>query len=182
VETATQPFTGTFELDSDHSSVQFAVRHMKVSIFRASFADIDGRLVADGLEIRLEGNARADSVSITSPPEFREHVVRSADFFHAGEYPELSFRSSEVDLREDGRATVTGELTVRGISRSVTATGSYRPPVEDPYGSFRAALELRAAVDRRAWEMDWQMPLPDGSDVLGWEVEITAHLELIRAD
>lgn len=178
---ATQPFTGTFELDSDHSSVQFAVRHMKVSIFRASFADIHGRLVADD-EIRLEGNARAESVSITSPPEFREHVVRGADFFHAGKHPELSFRSAEVDLREDGSATVTGELTVRGISHTITATGSYQPPIEDPYGSFRAALELRAFVDRRAWEMDWQMPLPDGSDVLGWEVEITAHLELIRAD
>jgi polyisoprenoid-binding protein YceI len=179
---ATQPFTGTFELDSNHSSVQFAVRHIKVSIFRASFADIDARLIADGDEVKLEGSARAESVSLTNPPEFREHVVRGADFLHAGEHPELTFRSTEVDLREDGSATVTGELTVRGISHEITATGSFQPPVEDPYGSFRAALELRATVDRRAWEMDWQMPLPDGSDVLGWEVEITAHLELIRTD
>lgn len=180
--TATQPFTGTFELDRDHSSFQFAVRHMKVSTFRAAFAEIDARLIADGDRVRLEGSARAESVSIASPPELREHVVRGDDFFQADEHPELRFRSTEVELREDGSAIVSGELTIKGITRTVTASGSYQSPVEDPYGSFRAALELRTTVDRRAWEMGWQMPLPDGSDVLGWEVEITAHLELIRKD
>jgi hypothetical protein len=62
----------------------------------------------------------------------------------------------------------------------VTAAGSYAAPAEDPFGVPRAALELRATVDRRNWAMDWQLALPDGGDALGWDVELTVHLELVR--
>jgi hypothetical protein len=71
-------------------------------------------------------------------------------------------------------------MPVKGIARPLTATGSYQPPVEDPYGSIRTAIELSATADRRDWDMNWQMPLPKGGDVLGYEVEITVHLELIN--
>ncbi len=179
---ATQPFTGTYQLDRTHSTLHFALAHMKVSTFRASFADVDARLAVMDDTIVLEGQARAESVSIAEPPEFREHVVRGTDFFDADAHPEITFRSTSVDLGEDGSATMTGELAVRGVSRPVTASGTFRPPTEDPFGGYRAGLELRATVDRRNWDMSWQVPLPDGSDALGWEVEITAHLELIRKD
>ena len=87
-----------------------------------------------------------------------------------------------VELGEDGSASVTGELTIRGVSRSVAARGTYQLPTEDPFGTYRAGLELRTTVDRRDWDMDWQVPLPGGGDALGWEVEITAQLELTRKD
>jgi polyisoprenoid-binding protein YceI len=175
----TAPLTGVFEADSIHSSLQFAVRHMQVSTFRASFADVEARLIAGAPEPRLEGTARVESISITDPPVFREHVVRSADFFDADNHPEILFRSDRVELAGDGSATVEGELRIKGISRPVTATGTYEGPVEDPFGFLRAALELRAVVDRRDWEMSWQAPLPGGADVLGWDVEITVQLELV---
>jgi polyisoprenoid-binding protein YceI len=175
---ATQTFSGTYVVDRDHSSLQFAVEHMKLSSFRASFGDIDGRLAADVGGISIEGGARVESISITAPPELREHVVR--DFFQADDHPELSFRSTEVELGEGGAARVTGELTMRGVARAITAEGSYRPPIEDPYGAQRAAIELRTTVDRRDWGVDWQMPLPDGGDSVGWEVELSAELELIE--
>lgn len=178
--TAVERFTGVYEVDPTHSSVDVAIRHMQVSVFRASFADVDGRLtVADG-SIALQGRALAESISITDPPEFREHVVRGSDFFDADAHPVISFSSTSVELSDDGAATVSGELTIRGVSQPVLVAGTYRPPREDPYGSQRAGMELRATVDRRSWDMDWQMPLPDGSDALGWEVEITARLELIK--
>lgn len=179
---ATQQFTGTYVADPDHSSFLFSVKHMKVSSFRASFGDVNARLVADDSDLQLEGRARVESVSITSPPEFREHVVNGEDFFDASRHPEVVFRSQRVDLAEDGSARLEGDLQIKGISRPVTATGSYQPPVEDPYGSVRTAIELSAVVDRRDWGMDWQMPLPKGGDVLGYRVEITVHLELVRQD
>jgi polyisoprenoid-binding protein YceI len=176
---AVQPFEGTYELDRNHSSFQIAVRHLNLSMFRASFADIDARLTADDGGLVLEGHARAESISIVEP-DFREHVVRGADFFEADAHPLITFRSTNVVLGDDGSASVSGELVIRGVSRSVTASGSYVPPTEDPFGLSRAALELRATVDRRSWDMNWQLTLPDGSDALGWEVEITAHLELVK--
>ena len=177
---ATQQFTGTFVADPDHSSFLFALKHMKVSSFRATFGDVEARLVGDDAGLTLEGRARVESISINNPPEFREHVINGEDFFDAGNHPEIVFRSNRVELADDGRAKVEGELEIRGSSRSVTATGTYQAAVEDPYGSVRTAIELTATVDRRDWGMDWQMPLPKGGDVLGYEVELTVHLELIR--
>jgi polyisoprenoid-binding protein YceI len=176
--TAVHPFTGTYELDPHHSTFQFAVRHLSVSTFRASFADIDARLVADEDTISLEGRAFVESVSITQP-DFREHVVRGEDFFAADAHPLISFRSTSVELSDDGAATVSGELTIRGVSFPVAARGAYQPPTQDPSGTYRAGFELQATIDRRSWGMHWQMPLPDGGDALGWNVEITVHLELV---
>ena len=176
----TQPLTGVFDADRIHSSFQFAVRHMKIATFRASFGDVDARLIADASELRLEGAARVESISIADPPEFREHVVRGAEFFDADNHPEIRFRSERVDLAGNGAATVEGELTIKGLSRPITATGTWARPVEDTFGLLRTALELRAVLDRRDWELNWQMPLPDGTDVLGWDVELTVQLELVK--
>ena len=177
-----QPLAATYELDPHHSTVQFAVRHQQLSTFRASFTDIEARLTLDGGTIMLEGGARVESVTIAEPLEFREHVVRGVDFFDADAHPIIAFRSTRVEIEDDESATVTGELTVRGTTHTITARGTYHPPREDPFGSQRAGLELRASVDRRTWDMNWQLPLPDGSDALGWDVEITAQLELIKKD
>jgi polyisoprenoid-binding protein YceI len=177
--TAVQPSTGTYDLDPDHSSIQFAVEHLGVSTFRASFADIHARLAIDG-ETTLAGSASVESVSITQP-DFRRHVVRGDDFFAADEHPSITFRSTDVALERDGRAVVSGELVIRGVSRPVTARGTHRPATLDPSGNVRVGLELSSTVDRRAWGMSWQMPLPDGSDALGWDVRVTVHLELVKA-
>jgi polyisoprenoid-binding protein YceI len=175
----TESLTGVFTADRIHSSLQFAIGHMRISTFRASFGDIDATLIADDGGLRLEGAVRVESISISEPPAFREHVVRTTDFFDAGNHPEILFRSERVGLAEDGTATVEGELTIRGIGRRIVASGTYERPIEDPFGAPRAALELHATIDRRDWGMNWQMPLPDGADLLGWEVELTVQLELV---
>lgn len=175
----TKEVAGTFTADPDHSSFQFAVKHMKVSSFRAAFGDVDARLVGDDQGIKLEGRARVESISISNPPEFREHVVNGEEFFDGGRHPEIVFRSTRVELGPEGGALVEGELEIKGISRPVKATGTYQPLIEDPYGSTRFAIELATTVDRRDWDMNWQMPLPKGGDVLGYGVDLTIHLELI---
>ena len=103
-----------------------------------------------------------------------------ADFLDARNHPEITFRSVDVQFSDDGTVTGSGELTVKGITKPVTATGTYQAPVEDPCGNLRAALELDATVDRREWEMDWQAPLPKGGDVLAYDVLLTVQVELIQ--
>ena len=177
---ATSQLSGVFVADPAHSSFQFAIKHMKVSAYRAGFADVQARLVADDGGLSLEGRARVDSLTISNPPEFREHVVNGEDFFDAANHPEVVFRTTSVVIADDGGVSADGELEIRGVSRAISATGAYQPPVEDPYGASRAAIELAATIDRRAWGMTWQMPLPKGGDALGNEVEISVHLELVK--
>jgi polyisoprenoid-binding protein YceI len=178
--TAVERFSGVYDLDRAHSSVEIAIRHVQVSTFRASFGYVDARLTAAADTIALEGHVLAKSISIAEPPDFREHAARGGDVFDAGAHPLITFSSTSVELGHKGTAMVSGELTIRGVSHPLTATGMYRPPREDRYAACRAGLELRATVDRRSWDMDWQLPLSDGSDALGWDVEITARLELVR--
>lgn len=178
--TATQPLRGTFVADPNHSSFQAALSHMKVGSFRTSFSDVDARLTAsEDAEPALEGAARVESISITRPPEFREHVVRGADFFDADHHPEIAFRSTRLALAENGTVAMDGELTIRGITKPITATGSFQEPVEDPYGNVRTAFALTANIDRRDWGITWQAPLPKGGDVLGWDVALEVHIELV---
>jgi polyisoprenoid-binding protein YceI len=179
---AVQPFSGNFIADRNHSSVQFTIAHMRVSRFRASFADVNARLGGDRDNVRLEGSVPVDSISIVEPQDLRDHVVTGEDFFDATRHPELRFRSSRVDFEEDGRVRVTGELELRGVTRPIEASGTFRRPVADPFGTTRGAIELTATIDRRAWGFDWQMAMPDGHDGLGWSVELDARLELVSAE
>ena len=170
---------GSYTADPDHSSFGFAVRHMTVSTFRGSFSDVSASVVvAETGELRLSGAARVESIAVPSPVDLRTHLL-SEDFFNADRHPQITFESESAQLADDGTVTVAGRLTMRNVTRAVTATGTWSSPVEDPYGNTRAALELTATVDRREYGMTWNLPLPKGGDALGTEVVITAHLELI---
>jgi polyisoprenoid-binding protein YceI len=171
--TATQPLAGTFKADPVHSSFGFAVKHMGISTFRGTFSDVDATL-ADGV---LEGRAKVESISIVSPADFRAHVL-GADFFAADQHPEVVFRSTSVDLADDGTATVRGELTIKGITREVVATGSWTAPAEGPWGGEVAALELTSRLDRTQFGMTWNAPLPKGGNILDEKVTLSIHLEL----
>jgi polyisoprenoid-binding protein YceI len=164
---ATRPFAGTYVADR-HSSVVFAIQHMGIAMFRGSFDEVEARLVADEDGIRIEGTVRVESISIGDPPEFRQHVVDGDDFLDA------------ATLGEDGRVAVEGRLSIRDVVRAVTATGTYRGPVADPFGGDRIALALSTTLDRRDWGMTWQQAMPNGTDALGWAVEVEVQLELIR--
>jgi len=173
--TATTPFTGTYTADPVHSSFGFAVRYQGVSLFKGTLSEVEAKL-AEG---RLEGSAKADSISIRTPDQFRQHVL-GAEFFDAANHPEVTFTSSDLDLREDGTATLQGELTIKGITRPVTAAGTWIAPAADAFGSSRGHLNLEAVIDRTEFDMNWNMPLPSGGNVLANEVTLTVELSLIE--
>jgi polyisoprenoid-binding protein YceI len=173
--TATQPFAGTYAADPVHSSFGFAVRYQGVSLFKGTLSEVDAKLV-DG---QLEGIAKVESISIRTPEQFRAHVL-SAEFFDAENHPEVRFASSDIDLADDGTAKVQGELTIRGITRPVAAAGSWVAPAPDAFGSTRGHLNLEAQIDRTEWDMNWNMALPSGGNVLANEVTLTVELSLVE--
>ena len=178
--TATTAIEGTYEADPIHSVFGFSVVHNGISTYRGSLDDVSATFRADdGDELALEGAAKVESISIREPEQLRDHVL-GEEFFNTAEHPEVRFRSSSIELNEDGSAGVIGELEIAGKTREVTAAGSYTAPIADPLGDERFALELETTFDRRDFGFDWQMELPSGGDVLDWDVTLNVHLELVK--
>jgi polyisoprenoid-binding protein YceI len=175
MSTTTTPLSGTYNADPIHSSFGFAVQYQGVSTFRGTLGDVTATL-SDG---RLEGAARVESISIKTPEQFRAHVL-SPEFFDAANHPEVTFTSTSVDLREDGTAAVEGELTIKGITRPVSATGQWQAPAGDAFGNTRAHLHLEGTVDRTQYDMNWNAPLPSGGKALADEVTLVVDLSLVQ--
>lgn len=173
--TAPAPLAGRYGADPVHSSFGFSVRYQGVSLFRGTLDDVDASL-ADG---RLAGTAKVDSISIRTPEQFRAHVL-AEDFFDAERHPEVTFTSAGLDTREDGTASVAGELTIKGVTRPVQATGTWTVPATDAFGKTRGHLHLEAQIDRTEWGMNWNMALPSGGNVLANEVTLTVDLSLVE--
>jgi polyisoprenoid-binding protein YceI len=148
---------GTWKADPVHSSAAFAVEHLGVSNFRASFSDFEATLVASEEAVGLEGAALVESVSVRDP-QFRGHLL-SPDF-DAERHPEIRFESTDVRPNGDGAITVDGHLTMKGATRRMTARGRVGELGVDPYGTERIAVELEAVVDRNDFGLGWNMELP----------------------
>ena len=128
--------TGTWQADPVHSTAGFRVKHFGVSTFRASFGQISATYTGDGDEARLAGVVPVESISITQP-DFRGHVL-SEEFFDAEKHPELRFESTSIRREGDG-IHVDGEITIKGITRPISARGTASEPGQDPYGADRFA-------------------------------------------
>jgi len=161
---------GTWKLDPVHSSIGFSVKHV-VGTFRGGFDSFDVTLDAQG----LQGTTQVSSIDIDEP-NLSGHLL-SPDFFDAERYPELTFRSKAIAVEGDA-VTIDGELTLKGVTKPVTISGTVSGPVEHLDGSSRLGLELETVVDRRDYGLEWNAPLPTGGFVLGNDVKLTAELEL----
>ena len=171
----TTALPGTFNADPVHSSFGFAVKYQNVSIFRGTLGEVTATL-ADG---KLEGSAKVESISIVSPEQFRAHVL-SADFFDVENYPTVTFTSNDVTLNDDATATVNGDLTIRGVTKPVTATGTWQAPSADAFGNTRAHLQLDTTIDRTEFGLNWNMPLPAGGNALANDVTLTVDIALVQ--
>jgi polyisoprenoid-binding protein YceI len=172
--TVQQVPVGKYNLDPVHSTFGFVVTHNGVSKFRGQFEQVDASL-EDGV---LVGSAQVESIK-TAIPELGGHLL-SPDFFNAAETPTVKFRSSDIRISDDGSVEVPGELTIRGITKPVTATGSFASGVGIS-GADVVGLDLEATIDRREYGLNWQAELPRGGDVLAWDVKLEIHLELAKA-
>jgi polyisoprenoid-binding protein YceI len=175
----TTSISGVYAADPIHSSFGFAVKYMGVSTFRGTLDNVTAKLEASSGAVALTGAAEVESVSIRSPEQFRAHVL-GEQFFAADAHPQITFSSKDVVLSDDGTATVDGQLTIKGITRPVTARGTWSPPAADPTGKTRSHLTLETTINRRDYGITWDAPLPNGGSALADEVTITAELALVE--
>lgn len=178
--TAVQPLSGVYTVDPVHSTFGFAVKYMGVTTFKGTLDDVDASLTIGADGARLDGAAQIESISIRTPEQFRQHVLAD-DFFAAATHPQVTFRSGDVQLADDGSATVTGELTIKGVTKTVTATGAWSPEAE-LFGTRKAALAIETTIDRTDYGINWNSDLPTGGKALANDVTLTIELTLIAQD
>jgi polyisoprenoid-binding protein YceI len=164
---------GTWNFVPVHSAATFSVKYL-VAPFRGEFVDLEAQL-ADG---RLTGAVKVASVAVKD--ENLAAHLQGPDFFDAEAHPEVTFSSDRLDIDGD-QVTLTGELTMKGVSRPVTATGTINGPTEDFLGNTRLGLSLETTVDRSDYGVSWNAPLPKGGDALSNDVTIAVELEFHRA-
>ena len=173
----------TWTADTAHSSVGFAVRHMMVSNVKGSFdkftASVDGD-PADPASARISAKIEVASVNTREPK--RDDHLRSGDFFDAAKFPEMTFASTKVEKVSANKAKVTGNLSLRGVTKPVVLDVEYTAPVKNPWGKTVVGATATGKVNRQDFGVSWSKSLDGGGVLVGDEVTIQLELELIRQD
>lgn len=166
---------GTWSLDPVHSKAAFAVKYSGVATFRGHFSEVSAEL----REGTLQG--AVDVASVEVPVAQLKGHLQAPDFFDAEAHPQITFTASDLDL--DGeRLTVRGELTIKGTTRALEATGTFGGPYTGLSGSEAVALSLETVVNRHDFGISWNADLPTGGKALADDVTLTVDLVLNRAE
>jgi polyisoprenoid-binding protein YceI len=164
---------GSWNFAAAHSSADFAVKYV-VSTFRGSIEDLTASL-ENGV---LSGSAKVGSIKVKDD-NLTGHLM-TADFFDAEQFPEISFRSTEIS--DDGeQVTVDGELTLKGVTKPIHATGTLEGPAQDFMGNTRLGFTLETTIDRTDYGVSWNADLPSGGKALSDEVALHVELEFHQA-
>ena len=168
---------GTWSLDPVHSSVDFEVSYL-AGTFKGGFGEIGADLSVDADRATLEGTAKVASVDVKD--ENLSAHLQSPEFFDIEQYPELRFTAEDIRLDGDGKVSVAGELTIKGVTKPVAVTGTVTAPIVDPYGNERIGLNLTTKIDRTDFGVSWNNPLPNGDPSLANDVTILAELQFVK--
>ena len=172
-------FGAEFEIDSAHSAANFSVKHMMVSNVRGSFGKVTGKINIDEKDItRSTVEAVIDATTINTNEPKRDEHLRSPDFFDVAKYPTITFKSNKVEKAGEN-LTVTGDLTMHGVTRPVTLTAEgFTTEAKDPWGNIKRGGSATTKLNRKDFGLTWNKALETGGVVVGDDVSITLDLEL----
>lgn len=176
-----QADSGRWNVDPEHSTVEFRVAHMVVSKTTGYFTDYQGYIDMDseaGTVKTIEATIK--TASVTTKHEKRDAHLRNADFFDVEKYPTMTYRMKHYKKTADGYEAV-GELTLRGVTKDVTLTGNFNGVAKDPWGNLRAGFNAEGKLNRKDFGMVWSKTLDGGGLVVGDEVLIKLDIECIKA-
>ena len=171
---------GTYVLDASHSQLGFVARHAMVTKVRGSFNDVAGTASLDG------ANPSASTLSVTiqaasvdTRSEGRDAHLRSADFFDVENYPEITFTGTEFAVHGDV-ITVTGDLTIKGVTHSVSIPFEFQGAATDPLGNQRVGFEGSVVVNRKDWKLNWNAALEAGGVLVSEKVSLEFEVSAIK--
>lgn len=171
----------TWKLDPTHSSANFSVKHMMVTTVRGHFNDIDGTIEFD------EANPAASRVnvdinvaSIDTGVADRDNHLRSADFFDAAKFPKMTFRSTKIEVTGKNEGRITGDLTIRGVTRPVVINVEYLGSFKDPWGNDKMAFSGETKINREDFGLTWNVALETGGWLVGKDIKISLEAQAVK--
>jgi polyisoprenoid-binding protein YceI len=172
----------SYQIDPDHSSFQFKIRHLMVSNVKGDFTKSKGSVVMDDNDVTsLKLELTIEAASVNTAHAKRDEHLRGPDFFDVAKYPTVTFVSKKVMQAGQGKLKVTGDLTLHGVTREVTVdVEGPTPEVKDPWGNFRRGATGTARINRKDFGIVWNKTLEAGGVVVGEEVDIYVEVELVK--
>jgi polyisoprenoid-binding protein YceI len=172
----------TWNLDPAHSVAEFKVKHMMISNVKGSFSGLTGTLSLDETDYthsKVEVDIPVATLSTGDPQ--RDGHLKSADFLDAEKFPSIVFKSINIDSKGGADYSVAGELTVHGVTKSVTlAVEDVSEPSKDPWGNHRIGLAATTKINRKDFGLTWNSALETGGVLVGEEVSITLEIQFIK--
>lgn len=177
-----EPVTsGAYNFDPAHTIIGFGVRHLGIAIVEGRFKDFAGTVNYDEKDVTkstVEFSAKIDSIDTGVAP--RNTHLKSADFFDAAKYPEMTFKSTSVE-KKNGRLLLTGDLTIKGVTKRVSLPFSMTGAVKDPWGGTRFGIAAGTTINRRDFGINFGNLQPSGAFDVANDVSVELHLEAVKA-
>ncbi len=173
--------TGTWTVDPIHSSVGFEVKHMMISTVRGHFKQYEGTLEAaeDYRDSRIRGSVQVASIDTNNAD--RDEHLRGPDFFDAERWPLITFESTAIVHVVHGTYRVTGDLTIRDVTREIQVEANVEGAALDPWGNERVGIAARGTIDRTEFGLTWQQSLVGGGLLVGEKVALRIDISAVRA-
>jgi len=168
-------------IDPTHSEVQFKVKHLVISTVTGSFKNFEGTLETDGDDFSgAEIQFSADANSIDTNMEMRDTHLKSTEFFDVENHPKLTFVSTSFTQKDEETCTLTGDLTIKGITKPVTLTAEYGGQMVDFYGNTKVGFEITGKVNRKDFGLNWSAVTEAGGVVVSDEVKLNFNIQLTK--
>ncbi len=172
--------TATWNIDGSHTRTGFSVKHLVISDVKGEFGKTEGKVQLDEADLsRSTVEVTIPASSIDTRDAKRDAHLKSADFFDVEKFPTITFKSTKVVAGKDGALSVTGDLTMRGVTKPVTLEGEISKAITDPWGLTRRGVTLTGKLDRKAWGVSWSK-VTDVGAVVGDEVKLDIQAEIVK--
>lgn len=173
--------TNKWIIDPTHSEIHFKVKHLVIATVTGSFDKFEGSLETEADDFsnaHIEFSADVDSINTNSPD--RDNHLKSPDFFDAANYPKLLFKSRSFKKTGDSEYKLTGDITMRGVTREITLDTEFGGTMKDPWGNEKAGFELTGKLNRKDFGLNWNAVTEAGGMVVSEEVRLQLSVELVK--
>ncbi len=181
MSTATLAPTGSWTIDATHSKVGFAVKHLGIANVRGEFTEFEGALEIGEDLASSRAYGKVKTASIDTSEAARDDHLRAPDFFDAEQYPEITFESTSIEALDEEELQITGNLTIRGITREEVFHAELQGTESDPWGNERVGLEVTGKISRADYGMKFNQVLGSGNSLVGDKVTIVIDVSAVKA-